>query len=225
MVLTGGLLIRSVIVVAVFAGLLTAVRMVGAINQPTAFDVIRAGRCTPMPCWQGIQPGKTRMEEAKTILAADKAVTIVSSPSYSGDICWYTAYGPFWRSCARQAWDPKDGDVVESINIEVPRDALRLGDMILLFGPPGETSTCSIANPAALTGQTNGPRRLIAVFASFEDYIGIMAVNTGTSQVRRLDPNMVVLRLTLHSTGWVPLTDARWRGFGRSTSRTDICGY
>src|SRR5437870_2552846 len=95
---------RVVIVVIIFVVTLVGVRLVGALSQPNALDVIRAAQCTPMPCWQGIQPGKTTMDEAKAILTANTAFTVLDV-SRPGDLCWYSADGPFWRNCAHPGWD------------------------------------------------------------------------------------------------------------------------
>src|SRR5689334_8090131 len=79
-------------------------------NAPPNARLFATGNCA-QPCWHGIQPGKTTLNEAEAILRADMAsVTAVGrqNPVIRCSIYWTMPSKPEFSGCAYS----QDGNVI-----------------------------------------------------------------------------------------------------------------
>src|SRR4051812_24728292 len=75
-------LIRRVIVISLgLAALIVVARLIGTLNAPTeSVAQFRAQNCDPQPCWQGIRPTVTTLQQIKALIHID--------PENPSPACW-----------------------------------------------------------------------------------------------------------------------------------------
>jgi hypothetical protein len=131
------LLSRTAGVLMTLIALLLGARIVGGTVKPPAAALLDSGVCT-QPCWNGIQPGLTTLQQARDILMADHQIQVEALDAHH--LCWQSRANQAWRGCADEGWIT--GGQVRYLELTFGPGALRLGDAILLFGQPVNPALC-----------------------------------------------------------------------------------
>lgn len=190
--------------------IMLADRAGGALPQPPLY--LDQGRCA-QPCWQGLQPGTTRLADALDLvqqLALFNAETlVVSAAEQVTTLRWETRPFPSYDVQARFR-----GDVLLRLDLNVDGLVL-LGDVLALFGEPSHVALCP-----RIAASFNYRRAISATLYFYDGALEVWAYlpNTDRWQVR---PDMRVLQLTYRTAPppdepWLPLGAAAWHGFGRT---------
>jgi hypothetical protein len=196
--------IASIVVLAL---LIVAARAIGSTNTPPALAMLDPGDC-PQPCWHGIRPGVTTVEEAKAILNA------TSIPSAIGYLdpnigCWKvsSANNTFWLVCPGK---PVVSNFIPDLELWPPEDTLRLGEVVSYYGKP--IKTMSLDFDMGLDA-TVGHKQYKAVVLELESNVKVVAYTKNLND-QRIDPKMVIYQLTLFA-GNVPFGChlRNWHGF------------
>jgi hypothetical protein len=190
--------------------LLSAARWLGGVDDPpVAVAMLDTGPCA-QPCWQGIQPGKTTLDQVAEIVGVRGASTGHSIHSlYSNELCWKMSAAPHWRGCARRQWDTNPGTSIKSIELEPPAATLRLGDLVMILGEPVASRLCLVPR------KRSSPEQQIMAHVYFRHNIFVLADNPLQPNEPRLDPAMAV-RWIFYYAPSAPLYDDSvppWRGF------------
>jgi hypothetical protein len=137
---------------------------------------MEATYCSPQPCWHDIQIGKTSVDQAKQLLAADRQFTLTAS-KYS-DITG-------WVSC----WEPSalgHGCIGEGeVELQPPPDTFHLADAIYLFGYPIAATNCGSFGdfPSNVT------------FIYLQEHILIVVYSSWQRNIEVFDPSLIVNRI------------------------------
>ena len=134
------LLIYPFITLVVLSLFIVAARSIGARSDPSRLAMLSPGSCT-QPCWHDIQPGKTSLEDAANILRNENIVKDARWPEYLYQLCWSSNTQPVWHGCVRRSSDHHTP--VRSVELQPPTNAVRVGDLIRLFGEPTAARLCS----------------------------------------------------------------------------------
>lgn len=213
------LLSRTAALVMTLMLMLIVLRGAGSLDKPFAVMLLDAEGCKA-PCWNGIRPGETTLEQAEARLRADPSVVNVASTPSIDELCWSTLAAPFWRSCARRTYRATGG-AVERLTLELPPDALLLGDAIAVFGNPVAVEQCPVRN-IRLAGV---PRQFIGTYVSFGNNTRLMVYDARDAYTQVLTPDMVVLRILYYSPAAMRPTDyaERWQGFASVARLHSTC--
>jgi hypothetical protein len=206
---------RIAVILATFSALLLAVRLVASGSPSLAVNMLQAQQCDPKPCWQGVRPGVMTQRQAAGILEARGALPdnfAVGDNHY----CWSSMAIPFWRSCTQWLGSTPD-TAIERINIEFLANPPRLGDLVLMFGPPVSTELCYVTN----SRRSDLPKRFVSAAISFRGDILVIAYQADELSQPRLDPNMIVFRMAYVASDRAE--SRHWSGFTRLVSGNGFC--
>src|SRR5262249_28062252 len=105
------------------------------LNQPSANNY----QCTPQPCWHGIHPGITPIEEAEALIRSDKSLAIdeQSSDRSFGELCWRGLPSTQERGCFFRSWLPLSFPTAPSGSHQST-----FGDAVNMFGAPTAVQVC-----------------------------------------------------------------------------------
>src|SRR5579859_449428 len=142
---------RLVLLTACLATLLTAgvslAALVGQSTRPHFAGQILLDTTCPQPCWRGIRPGHTTVDQARNLLMADapfiQHVTNNNASDVPGQprVCWSMDVNPDWTGCAER--DVVSDGPVNRIELHIPVEThFTLGEAILLFGKPQGAVIC-----------------------------------------------------------------------------------
>lgn len=170
------------------------------------------GQCE-QPCWNGIRPGQTTIDQVQAIFRADPA--LAASPGvaqFDNERCWNMASGspfPLWRVCT-VFWYAAD-HTISLVRLTPPQEAFQLGDAIALFGPPVASTLCWW-----YTRLPNMPGQVLRARVYFRDNIEVWAYSQRQPMSFLLDPTMAVY-LVNYSDHRSPFRSdmPTWRGFKR----------
>ncbi len=202
------LLIRTSLLVAVFALLIGGARIVGSLNKAPAAALFESWYCSPQPCWHGLRPGATTFNQAQALLAAD--ATIISALDHSSStLCWQMKATAIQTVCAgpiKETLDSPIGYMFMVLNRD--QDALRLGEAIRLFGPPRGAKLCWWRSGLDLSYPT--PALVADVY--FDNGVYVAAYSPQEPALWRLDPDMAVFAMS-YAAGREYRGIPAWRGF------------
>ena len=187
--------------------LLFGARTTGSAATPgTIASQFMAEQCSPQPCWRGIQPGKTPMDQTRTLLKADN-----SNPLNDYKLCWpgQTNADSCWHLSVTSN-NPPDGPADELL-FDVPPDALRLGDLMAIYGPPLSSQLCYISTPSNGDVDDSISRPLMIAYLTFRGGIKVTAYNSRLLLDSRIEASMSVARLKLQSAS--DINNPAWHGF------------
>jgi hypothetical protein len=195
-------IIAVLLILAAVIALLALLLILPGAEEPSA-DVasrLQAGRCA-QPCWRGIQPGVTTLDEAETILREDEALEITREAER---VCGQSS-NPFWQLCAEA-----EAATVTRLNWILPAsgdERVFLADTIAAFGEPFAAKLCGRLDTWHSVVVFNGNVVVIA-------YGGSALMN----EPRRLAPDQRVEQVLYYAEGTMPpryMQDAPpWRGYG-----------
>lgn len=164
------------------------------------------------PCWHGIHPGVTTLDQAAENLRADQVlvanvldVQLGDFASRRREVCWQIRSQLDWRGCALR--DQGFAGPINRVELEPPDPGLSLGDTILLFGNPVAAEYCVRLG-------------FYYAFVYFPDNVEVRA--RGESPIQsgaaapRYDPTMQVFMVRYHYPADEPpyaFDTPRWRGF------------
>lgn len=115
-------------------------RLIGSRNKIPGAAIFDPGDC-PQPCWHGIQPGKTTLDEAEAILRADPLFSDIrrEQPVVRFDLDWTINSNPIYFGGIRA-----ENNVVTKIWIMSYwlHDGVPLTDAMLALGSPQSISVC-----------------------------------------------------------------------------------
>jgi hypothetical protein len=116
-------------------------RLIGSRNKVPGAAIFDPGDCS-QPCWHGIQPGKTTLDEAEAILRADPLFSDIrrEQPVVRFDLEWTINSNPIYGGGVRA-----ENNVVTKIWIMSYwlHDGVPLTDAMLALGSPQSISVCS----------------------------------------------------------------------------------
>ena len=198
--------------VTLFALLMVGVRAAGGMIKPVSALILDVERCE-QPCWRGIYPGQTSIEEVPADLMGDDRVSIdTADDGFSNERCWTiraTTSIQSWEACA--AFWFTSGNLVHLLRLNPPQGQLTLGDALTFFGQPLAAKLCwwngSIPNM---------PAYFIRAKIIFKDKTEVWAYNLRHPLQTRLDPNMLIYSVRYQ---FIPdnspyrFGDVRWPGF------------
>jgi len=193
--------------IAAFIILMVGVRLVGARTVPSAMAVLDAGHCAS-PCWYGVQPGKTTLEQARDWFKSGDTWQAVAQD-------WPHAYR--WALKAADGWQmvvtrdyKASASIIADIEVDPPDGALHVGDILRKYGDPLGMRVCA------------RPRSHVHLY--FTDHIEIIAVAPEHGTIEHLDPQLDVEYIFFHdpsSASTTYLSAERWQGFmGRQSIDT-----
>ncbi|MBX3081682.1 MAG: hypothetical protein KF716_08600 [Anaerolineae bacterium] len=195
---TLGLFITTVLI-------LTSLNVVGALMQPPALSIFVPQHCSPHPCWYGLQPGKTSIQQARTIL--DSSAEPVGNDIFQ--LC-PDGNGACWKVTVTASGRDPDS-ALDNIDLNASKQQLRLGDLIALYGSPISGTLCYIITPTNGGITEDVPRPLMVGNISFKGHVQVFVYNPNDPKAQRFDPNMIVNQINFKS---LPdQTAPRWRGF------------
>ncbi|HLY27770.1 MAG TPA: hypothetical protein VKQ72_15600 [Aggregatilineales bacterium] len=177
-----------------------------AATADTAANRFIAEQCSPQPCWRSIQPGKTPIDQTRNTLKADS-----SNPLSDYKLCWSGVADPAncWHLSVSSN-NPPDGPA-DVLLFDVPQDALHLGDVMAIYGPPMSSQLCYISTPTNGDVDDNVPRPLMIAYLTFKGGIKVTAYSPHSLLNSRIEPRMSVARLKLQSTS--DINNPAWHGF------------
>lgn len=189
------------LLVILCALLLTGVRIVGGMNKPPV--LLESTACTTQLCWNGIEPGITLIQEAKTLVLSHFQVI-------ENGYKFCTEPGQCWILSMR-SWSAEYDASVGVLQLQPPPGKLTLGDLMLRYGAPISANLCWIAGPTSGNVPTNIPRPSMIAYIAFSGNIRVAAYNPYEPSLRRFDPYMNVVWVNFQPgyTASVP----PWRGF------------
>jgi hypothetical protein len=200
-----------------FVASMLLARAIGGIQQPEATSMIDAGKCT-QPCWHGLQPGESHLEQVQESLDASPDFVVKTAPrGYDNERCWTLLPTPdsAWRVCTVYLYAP--GNTISLIRLTPPAGEFRLGDAMALFGSPVASTICGWSNT-----MPNMPRMVVMARLYFGDNVEVWAYNRQNPLIFAYDPTMVVYLVSYHSANDWPLYQSgtpRWQGFVRLRRR------
>ncbi len=207
------LLARLFTVMILLALLLAGVRAVGGLNPASsAASYFQAEQCSPQPCWRGIQPGKTSLAQAESILN-EKIERGSDIPDHR--LCWPDAAIPCWNYYVR-SWSADPADPIGLIAIQPARGAFKLADALKLYGDPLTSTLCWINSPGAGDLAEDIARPITVAYLTFRGNIKIVAFNPERPLALRIDMEMAVYRV-YYQVGYDIFTP-RWQGFSGQRS-------
>jgi hypothetical protein len=122
--------------------LILSARLVGSRNKVPGAAIFDPGNC-PQPCWHGIQPGKTTLDEAEAILRADPLFSDIrrEQPVVRFHLDWTINSNPVYYGGVHA-----ENNVITKIWIIISpintHDGVPLMDAILAIGSPQSIFTC-----------------------------------------------------------------------------------
>lgn len=183
--------------------LLIGASLISRIATAPSNSVLTPTDCS-QPCWNGIQPGQTTLQEVVQRLSADPTVRITSSQTTL--VCWDTSIGQFARGCA-YSWRGLgvDDDRIQVLDLFPGSRAFMLGDALLSFGAPvAYQPYCGAANGNVY----------------FEDSV-ITVLPVGGVRLSPMQP-IVYVSYVSTATTWYSTFTPLWRGF-RSLPTKRLC--
>ena len=169
---------------------------IGRLFPEDRTTVLSAPADCSQPCWHGIRPHMTSVQEGLDLVKADSTLRLTEADTVH--FCWAMPVGAFAMGCAysfRNAGDPTD--LVEIVSL-VPRpNSFLLGDAIAFFG-----KTITAAYPCQ---QMNG-----------HVYFGASAFVTISPASHRFSPTTAITMLSFvgRQNLWYDARAPRWVGFG-----------
>lgn len=197
------------LLVAAFAIVLAAVHMGGAIIQPInpAQAILSVSACT-QPCWHGLSPGVTTLDEADAMLNSDtqnvQAVVDIQPGLFERPrhVCWTLSVDPGWTGCALRH-DGAPG-VINEIYLTAPHNqGFSLGDTLVLLGQPAASKLCTRLGFMSAT-------------LYFPNNIEVDAFEDHLAADGRYDPHMRIFQVVYHYPSDeppYPFDTLQWRGF------------
>jgi len=176
--------------------------------ESVASGIVMTKTCD-LPCWRGIQPGKTSLNEANILLKANKPFieTIYLGrqgkdvPALDEAVCWSIAVTPRWNGCTGRGI--LETGPVTQLELTPPTYIFSLGDAVTLFDNPLAVQMCS---------------RFVSVYFPHDVEVVVSA-----GKFPRLDPWQSVYLVRYLYPGTEPpyqFDTPSWRGF--ITWRSDI---
>jgi hypothetical protein len=108
--------------------------------------IIAANNCD-QPCWHGIRPGTTTIDNAYALLKADTSLIDNLNLGQPGRsippeqiLCWSIMVTPRWRGCAGQ--NSTFTGPINLIELSPPANVFSLGQAIALFNDPVAVEMC-----------------------------------------------------------------------------------
>lgn len=188
-----------------FALLFIGLRLVGHFTRPALLDRFAPEACSPHPCWNGLEPGKTSMKQARESLVR---------VSETGDDYRFVLCEPHDKACwdvAIEGISPKADSALSEVKLIPPTGKLTLGDLVLLYGAPTSAMICWQTAPSSDDVAANLPRPLMVGYVIFKGHVRVNVYNPLYPVDARFDPAMVVDQITYKT---LPdLTIPGWRGF------------
>jgi hypothetical protein len=172
----------------------------------------------PQPCWDGVQPGHSRVQDALLILNANPLVVDLirndPNPVFPCELEWKMVTIPIFTGCMVIRPDQP----VDTIILRFEDEQIRLGDVIDLYGMPVAAELCHRFD--------FGIRFRNNVFGTlyFPNHIIIAAYNQEPDQWR-LTPTMFVKMIRYTQADTVPAQAPRWEGFKSTYAYGTTCSY
>jgi hypothetical protein len=194
-----------------------AARAAGVLNVTPAAAILDVESC-PQPCWNGIQPGKTSLIDAKVSLARRPNVTFPPPPTRSTPFLEFSVQPePLWLGRAyRWSSTPLTGPL-NYVELKPPPGVLLLGEAIQLFGEPVAATLCLDFDRINPTLQPP----FMDAHLHFRNNIEVKAYHPLALRAQRYDPQMVVWLVRYNYPGLEPpyrFDTPRWGGFGAQRS-------
>jgi hypothetical protein len=188
-----------------------------AIEPSIAVRLLSPGAC-PQPCWRGIQPGKTTLDQAEVILRADGKFTLEPNSftdpfgKINYQLCWSRSSAPRWEGCATRRGSPNPNDPIDDI-VLIPE--IRLGEVVQALGQPTGFQLRLGTDTIDADLYFGGNIRVDA---------GIIYSAMMSSYNYQLTPYITIVRVTYFRPEQQPRCNPHpWRGFGTPGRDTWRC--
>jgi hypothetical protein len=204
-------------VAATLTVLLSIARWIGGLDgPPVSLAMLETGACS-QPCWHGVKPGKTSLDQVAELAYSQSRENYNSAQMlYANEYCWKIPSERTWHGCVRRNWASNPGTPIESLELEPPDGALRLGDTFRVFGEPVAAESCQ-SSP----GLSNSK---IVAQLYFRDHIIVTVSHPFQPDNTRLSPAMAVRWMYYYAptaSGYVEGIPS-WRGFSTQLA-VDYC--
>ncbi len=194
----------SLIVLITLAALIVAVRALGDQFPHEPFYLDTGGSCL-QPCWYGIQPGRTKIEDARRSLETNPLVFDLKrndpDPVFRCELEWKMQTIPFYTGCISALPDSPISDIF----LRLGDDQVRLADAFALFGQPITLILCR----SYQFGLNH--RQQVFALVYFQNGVQVWAYNP-KPMVWRAEPLMYVKSVHYNVPGPPPAWK-HWRGF------------
>jgi hypothetical protein len=210
-------LVCLIVLVALFAVLITVVEAMGGLIKSPAAALMQAYRCEPQPCWHGIRPGMTTLEQARAVMDADSS--FAASLGIYKERCWHVVAAPSWKACfgpLLAAGSELTGYVY--LRFISAADAPRLGDALTVMGAPLASKVCFYR----LGIEPDGFRPIVGADLYFKNGVYAGAYDPRQPGNFHLNPNMTVFLVSYVHFESYNLNAPRWRGFVNRSGQ-DTC--
>jgi|SRR5450432_2613397 len=171
----------------------------------TAVQNFLAEQCDPRPCWRDIEPGKTDLAQAQTLLKT------VPGNSDNYQLCWGSAASSCWHMDLVSSGVEEPQDPVDKMIFQPAPGSFHLVDAVVKFGDPISAMLCYITTPSNGDIGPEIPRPLMIGYISFKGGIKAVVYNPSDLTARRMDMNMSVYRLYIQN-GY-DINVPAWHGF------------
>jgi hypothetical protein len=187
----------------------TGMRVLGHFTRPALLDRFAPEACTPHPCWNGLAPGRTSVQQAREVLIAASPANAAPTSNYHYVVC-----EPNDKAC----WDvaiagisARAADPLAEVKLIPPAGKLTLGDLVLLYGAPTSATICWQTAPSSTDVTKGVPRPLMIGYVIFKGHVRVNVYNPRDLRAARFDPAMMVDQITYKTQP--DLTIPAWQGF------------
>jgi hypothetical protein len=211
------LLILSLAIAILMAGLMVGVRMAGGLTRTAAAEVLDVAQCD-QPCWQGIRLGETTIDQVTDQFKANNLLRLNTiSSKFDNERCWNSTLNnqtQAWEACAVFWYG--SGRRIYLIRLNPPQGALTLGDAVAVFGHPTAVKLCWWDGKIP-----NMPTYFVRARIAFANGIEVWAYNLRRPLAEQINPQMLIYTVRYQSEmdNSPYRGDVRWPGFTRFGSR------
>lgn len=194
------------IITVVCSLLLIVPRVTGGLNR-SPVEQFASEYCSPQPCWRGIRPGVTSLNQTRAILQTNTSAgqnTDDYRLCYQPNACW---------DLSVRSWSADPQDPVGVLTFQPTPGAFLLGDAVALYGDPLTSQLCQIIAPSNGDLGPEVPRPVMVAYMTFHGNIKIVAYQPNDPMQKRIDPAMNIYRL-YYQVGYDIYTP-RWSGFSQ----------
>lgn len=184
--------------------ILATVRIIGSLSPSPGVALFASQQCTPEPCWLGIQPGVTTLEQAGQFIR--QPAEAFGPEDYRTTFCWQ----PLPARYGGCAYSSESSKPLARLALIPGNGKLTLGNAVVLFGEPLTSRLCGRAASSGMY-----------ITASVRFRNGVSVSVSRWPDWNRFDPDMNVSVVVYAPDKSVP-DGLRWEGFTRQ-QRLDTC--
>jgi hypothetical protein len=212
------------VLVVIFGVSIVLVRAATSTRGQTSLTALfKVGRCV-YPCWNGIVPSVTTLQQVKTIMkpVQDKYPP-ATGRAYTGRdrVCWSFSAFPGWIGCAIAY--QVDGEI-SLLEFRPPKNSFTVGEAMMVFGEPLLTEQCGGGGYGTRPFSVINSPGMETVFM-FRKGVFMSAYGFEHKPSFLLDPSMPIHSVRYYRNNRELPADAKdWRGFSWQSIHPTYCG-